>query len=153
MPFWVPLAMAAAGAGLGALTNKKNRLKGALLGAGLGAAGGMGLNAAGVGAGTSGIGPFASGAKYGAALSGKTAGGLKGMLTAEKLKGLQQWGQVLSGPQQQDEDYIQLRGMEAQPMPIAGLNNQMNPFEPVMPFGNMKRPRPMLTDAMMRYYS
>jgi hypothetical protein len=50
------LLMAALGGGMGALGNKKNRGKGALQGAALGAAGGLGLGALGVGAAGAGAG-------------------------------------------------------------------------------------------------
>lgn len=78
--FWLPMAI---GAGLGALTNK-NPLKGAAMGAGLGAATG-GLGALGAGAGAAGAGATGAGANLAAMGGGQgllagtsAAGGLAG---------------------------------------------------------------------------
>ena len=49
--FWIPIAL---GAAAGALSNKDNPLKGAVIGAGLGAAGGAGLGALGAAGGATG---------------------------------------------------------------------------------------------------
>lgn len=78
--FWIPMAI---GAGVGALTNK-NPLKGAVMGAGIGAATG-GLGALGAGAGAAGAGATGAGANLAAMGGGQgllagtsAAGGLAG---------------------------------------------------------------------------
>lgn len=112
----LPLLMAAGGAGLGAMANKKNRGKGALIGAGLGALGGAGLGAAGVGAG----GAAAAGAKA----AGSSAG-MKSILNMQNVKNLHSMlGTIgsLGGAQQEEQLEPFPWPTTAQPMPIASLN-------------------------------
>jgi len=72
IPFLIPLGMLA-GAGIGAMTNKDNRLKGALLG---GAAGGLGGMAGSAIAGLGGLG--AAGGSLASGAAGSIAGGAAG---------------------------------------------------------------------------
>lgn len=72
-PFMIPLL----GAAGGALLNKKDPLKGALMGGGLAAGGGALLGAGGLGAAASAAAPAAAGSAAGGA---PAAGGLMGML-------------------------------------------------------------------------
>lgn len=105
--FWIPMAI---GAGLGALTNK-DPLKGAVMGAGMGAATG-GLGALGSGAGAAGAGATGAGANLAAMGGGQgllagtsAAGGIGGLLTKENMKmagnvaGLAQAAGVFNDPQ------------------------------------------------------
>lgn len=104
------LAMALGGAALGALANKKDRKKGALMGLGLGLlgpmmAGGMGVGAAGAGTGVaSGItnaAPLAKGAGMFAKASNAAATGfgkVGAALTSEGMKGAAKQTAISSAP-------------------------------------------------------
>lgn len=118
LPFILPLLMAAGGAGLGALTNKKNRGKGALMGGIMGALGGAGLGAAGVGAGAA----AAGGAASTAGTAGAAAGGLKGLMTTQNLMKIAPLMGNLMGGGQQEPEMPPMMGMGAQPLPIADLS-------------------------------
>jgi hypothetical protein len=104
------LAMSLGGAALGALANKKDRKKGALMGLGLGLlgpmmAGGMGVGAAGAGTGVaSGItnaAPLAKGAGMFAKASNAAATGfgkVGAALTSEGMKGAAKQTAISSAP-------------------------------------------------------
>lgn len=150
LPLLALLAMgAAAGGGIGALANKKNRGKGALIGAGLGALGGAGLGAAGVGAagaagtaakaggigakasgmmaGMSGnVGPFASGAKYASALgTANKMAGLKGLMPLMPMA----MG-AMNQPQQEEQPFPPMF-LPNSPIPgEAAYQYQGRPFAP-----------------------
>lgn len=134
LPFVLPLLMAAGGAGLGALTNKKNRLKGALTGAALGGLGGWGLGAAGVGAGASAAG-HSLGAATAASTAGRAAGGLgglKGMLTMQNMAKLApMMGRLGAGQQEPEQPMLPPISYGGQPTPIAPLGQgQGRPMAP-----------------------
>lgn len=104
------LAMSLGGAALGALANKKDRKKGALMGLGLGLlgpmmAGGMGVGAAGAGTGVAGgltnAAPLAKGAGMFAKASNAAATGfgkVGAALTSEGMKGAAKDAAVQSVP-------------------------------------------------------
>lgn len=112
LPFLIPLLMAAGGAGIGALTNKHNRLKGALTGAGIGATAGAALPAlgaagAGAAAGTAGTAAAAStaGSAAGAAATGgKFAQMMSKLAPYAKQYAATKLGQIASG-QAGGQDY------------------------------------------------
>ena len=71
--FWIPMAI---GAAAGALQNKDNPLKGAAIGAGLGAAGGAGLGAMGAAGGAGAAGGLGGLGGTAASATGAASGGL-----------------------------------------------------------------------------
>lgn len=134
-PITLGLLMAAGGAGIGALSNKKNRGKGALIGAGIGAATGLGLGAMGAGgagaasaAGHS-LGGAATGAATGAGASTGAAAGLGGFAGLKSMLGNPNTMKMASGlmgqQEQQQSEYQPTYGQMAQPIPVTGLGSNL----------------------------
>lgn len=129
-PITLALILAAAGGGIGALTNHKHPIKGGLIGAGLGAAGGAGLGAMGVGAAGAGAGSAAGGIFGDAAASGAgtaaTAGG------GASAGGLASWAKMapmlsgLMGKQQQPQQLPPMDTSGYIPEPIAPVTPPVN---------------------------
>lgn len=124
LPFLVPLAMAAGGAGIGALTSE-NKGKGALIGGLMGLTGGSALGGAG------GLGAAAASAKGAGLSAGGTAGTAGGLGSALKTAApLMQSMGGLKQPQEQ-ELYMDFPPLSSTPM-TGGLRGLQTPPVPNM---------------------